>query len=110
MRPSSLQASQSRRFCPSFCEAMNMAKRNYPELTAQDVAALQAFAAYWTARKKARKTPLTWKRQLAEVYWYNARIWEQADGNSDMGHTLHGLRNSHGPEWLDTYRHAYPLN
>jgi hypothetical protein len=40
-----------------------------------------------------------WKREL-EIYWYNARIWEDDNGDKEDGYILHGLRNSHGPTWL----------
>jgi hypothetical protein len=36
-----------------------------------------------------------WKRVLAEVYWYNARMWR--DGEANDGPILHGLRND--PNW-----------
>jgi hypothetical protein len=51
------------------------------ELTSDERNALQAFAA---------KHGRTWKRKLAEVYWYNARVW---NGH----HCLHALRND--PAW-----------
>lgn len=51
------------------------------ELTSEERNALQAFAT---------EHGRTWKRKLAEVYWYNARIWN--------GHNcLHALRND--PRW-----------
>jgi hypothetical protein len=43
-----------------------------------------------------------WKAKLRDVYWYNARIWD----NSADGYLLHGLRNSHGPEWLAKYKES----
>jgi hypothetical protein len=51
--------------------------RTVRELTKTETAALHAFAA-----AHGRK----WKATLADVYWYNARIWE---GH----HCLHALRN-----------------
>lgn len=56
-------------------------------LTPQQVAALEAFAA---GNGKG------WKEKLACVYWYNARIWIAPDGTKDHGTTLHGLRNMPG--------------
>jgi hypothetical protein len=51
------------------------------ELTNEEAVALAAFAAHHGR---------TWKRKLAEVYWYNARIWQGL-------HVLHALRND--PQW-----------
>jgi hypothetical protein len=50
-------------------------------LTSIEDNALQAFAA---------KHGRSWKRKLAEIYWYNARIWNGY-------HCLHALRND--PAW-----------
>jgi hypothetical protein len=60
------------------------------ELTADESAALQAFAA---------KHGRSWKDKLASVYWYNARVWNGL-------HCLHGLRNdpAWGHEGLQAYR------
>jgi hypothetical protein len=45
-----------------------------------------------------------WKQKLAQVYWYNARIW--SGGEPGDGAVLHGLRND--PRWntagLDRYK------
>ena len=61
------------------------------ELTAEESAALQAFAA---------KHGRSWKDKLASVYWYNARVWN--------GHAcLHGLRND--PAWGHDGLQAYRL-
>ena len=61
------------------------------ELTNEETAALQAFAA---------KFGRTWKDKLASVYWYNARVWN--------GHNcLHALRND--PSWGHAGLHAYRL-
>jgi hypothetical protein len=64
------------------------------ELTNEESSALQAFAA---------KHGRTWKRKLAEIYWYNARIW-------DGRHCLHGLRNdpAFGHAGLDAYKLPKP--
>jgi hypothetical protein len=71
-------------------------KETYPELTPEQVAAVQAFA---DAHGKK------WKETLAMVYWYNARPWRGPLGNDEMtGCILHTLRNTHGPRWLDSYR------
>lgn len=68
----------------------------YPALTTEEVEALQAFAA---------KHGRNWKANLSMVYWYNARIWRGPHGDDNtVGYVLHGLRNSHGPSWLDSYR------
>jgi hypothetical protein len=72
--------------------------RTYRTLDADEIAALQAFA-----KEKGRR----WKSVLNEVYWYNARIWEEWTGmkcSKDKGYLLHGLRNSHGPTWLDGFK------
>ena len=60
-----------------------------PYLAPSEQAALRAFAA---EHGKA------WKRELAEVYWYNARVWRGP--RPQDGHLLHGLRNRLGPRWL----------
>lgn len=61
----------------------------YPELDADEVAALQAFA-----NAHGRK----WKSELSNVYWYNARLWRGPTENT--GSILHGIRNNYGPTWL----------
>ena len=60
------------------------------ELTENESAALQAFAA---------KHDRSWIEKLACVYWYNARIWNGMN-------VLHALRNdpSWGHEGLQAYR------
>lgn len=66
-------------------------------LTTEEIAALQAFA---------KEYGRTWKHVLNETYWYNARLF-YARGNYDdsrPGSLLHGLRNSHGPSWLDRFK------
>lgn len=67
------------------------------ELTAQELAALRAFAAEY-----GRK----WKSVLAETYWYNARLFYARGNYTDSipGSLLHGLRNSHGPSWLQSFK------
>ena len=66
--------------------------RQYPTPTDADLAALQAFA---DAHGR------TWKDQLAQVYWYNARPWRGVDGRDEItGSTLHAIRNNFGPTWL----------
>lgn len=71
-----------------------MTDRTYPELTAEDHAALEAFAA---AHGRA------WRQHLNDVYWYNARIW--TGPVPGMGNTLHAIRNNFGPTWLyDVYK------
>lgn len=68
--------------------------REYPPLSAEDRAALQAFA-----DEKGRN----WKSELGDVYWYNARIWEQWTGKTcskENGYRLHSIRNNYGPTWL----------
>lgn len=67
---------------------------DYPVLTDEQRAALEAFAAAF-----GRK----WRDELSMVYWYNARIW---DGPvPGMGTTLHYIRNHFGPTWLyDVYK------
>lgn len=68
----------------------------FPAITSVDLAALLRFA-----KDNGRR----WKSQLSDIYWYNARIWRGEDGRDDsVGYVLHGLRNSHGPAWLDTFK------
>jgi hypothetical protein len=64
------------------------------ELTDNETAALQAFAA---------RHGHSWKEQLAGVYWYNARVWH---GH----HCLYALRNdpAWGHEGLRRYRLPKP--
>ena len=68
------------------------------DLTSEEAAAVAAFAAYYGRR---------WKSTLAEVYWYNGRLWRGPWGDdANIGSILHGLRNS--PQWnhqgLDSYK------
>ncbi|MUZ74532.1 hypothetical protein GOZ90_17745 [Agrobacterium vitis] len=58
-----------------------------PPLTADQVQALQAYAARHGRR---------WKSVLN-------RVWMGEPPHDDAG-TLRGLRNSHGPTWLQFYR------
>jgi hypothetical protein len=68
--------------------------RTYPTLTPADSAALQAFADAFGRG---------WKDKLADVYWYNARVWRGPKGDDEMmGCTLHAIRNNFGPTWLRT--------
>ena len=68
----------------------------YHPLTADELAALTAFAGAHGRR---------WKSELNNVYWYNARLWRGVDGRDDIvGSVLHGLRNTHGPSWLDGFK------
>lgn len=73
-----------------------MTKRIYRELTTDELDALQAFA---------KDYGRTWKSALNNTYWYNARVWRNpvTDDNS-QGYILHGLRNTHGPDWLDGFK------
>jgi hypothetical protein len=61
------------------------------QITTEELAALQAFAA---------ESGRCWKRDLMNTYWYNARIWRDADGSTFHGSVLHGLRNRLGASWL----------
>lgn len=73
-----------------------MSMMNYDAITPDQIAALQAFA-----KAHGRK----WKNTLSEIYWYNARIWRPTcDDDGRMGSILHGLRNSHGCDWLHGYK------
>lgn len=76
-----------------------MSKRTYRELTPLELEALLAFA-YEYGRK--------WKATLNEVYWYNAMLWQPFHHKTEhkdlYGSLLHGLRNSHGPNWLAGFR------
>jgi hypothetical protein len=62
-----------------------MKKTAYRELTAEELIALQAYAA---------KHGRTWKARLAMEDWYYARLTGP----------LHALRNSHGPTWLHHFK------
>lgn len=54
-------------------------------LTPEEVRALFAFA-----QAKGR----TWKAELRDAYWFNARLWTGPKGNDErVGSILHGLRN-----------------
>jgi hypothetical protein len=55
-------------------------------VTPEELASLKAFANHYGR---------SWKRKLAEVYWYNARIFR--DDAGVQHHSLHGLRND--PRW-----------
>jgi hypothetical protein len=50
----------------------------YRPATETETLALQAFA---------DEHGRNWRRELSDVYWYNARLW-------------HGIRNDLGPKWL----------
>jgi hypothetical protein len=67
----------------------------YRDLTADEVAALQAFAARYGR---------FWKSKLTDVYWYNARLFRDASGDETHGYALHRLRNELGPRWLASYK------
>ena len=69
----------------------------YRELTPDELEAITEFA-----KEEGRK----WKATLSDTYWYNARIWYSRKDpfNPYRGHLLHGLRNSHGPSWLDGFK------
>jgi hypothetical protein len=70
--------------------------QTFPAISSEELAALLRFA-----NDNGRR----WKSQLSDIYWYNARIWRGEDGRDDsVGYVLHGLRNSHGPAWLDTFK------
>lgn len=71
-----------------------MTKTTFSTLTLEDINAIKAFAADYGR---------TWKSELSNKYWYNARLWRDSTGSTVQGSILHGLRNSHGPEWLDTF-------
>lgn len=76
-----------------------MTRRTHPPLTDAQIAALRAFA-----KHEGRK----WKDTLNMTYWYNARLWRDPfNYNSDVGSILHGLRNTHGPSWLDSF--TFPM-
>jgi len=64
-----------------------MTDKSISTLTDREQAALNAFVKAVGPR---------WKQELTEVYWYNARIWTDADGDQFHGHVLHSLRNRPG--------------
>lgn len=70
----------------------------YRDLLPEEAAALQAFA-----DEHGRK----WKDELANVYWYNARIW--TGGAPGMGNELHSIRNEFGPTWLYDHCRIKPV-
>jgi hypothetical protein len=69
------------------------------DLTPTEQAAIDAFAAHFGR---------SWKRKLAEVYWYNARVFIDHSGIAYP--SLHALRND--PSWghvgLQRYRAPKP--
>lgn len=68
---------------------------NYRELLPEERKALELFAKHHGR---------AWRRELNEVYWYNARLWSHPD-MPNVGSTLHGIRNTFGPTWLyDVYK------
>lgn len=66
-------------------------------LTSEEIAALREFAGEYGRR---------WKGVLSDLYWYNARLFYRRGNYNDStpGSLLHGLRNSHGPSWLDRFK------
>jgi hypothetical protein len=60
----------------------------YRELSPDELAALQSFAA---AHGRG------WKEILAYTYWYNARVWNGLN-------VLHSIRNDLGPVWLARFQ------
>lgn len=70
-----------------------------PAPTTEQLAALQAFANAYPKGDKKRGCR-DWKAVLTDLYWYNARIWEDANGDQSHGYVLHSIRNSLGPTWL----------
>lgn len=67
----------------------------YRTLSADETAALLAFAARYGR---------FWKAKLTAVYWYNARLFSDASGDQTHGYALHRLRNDLGPVWLASYK------
>jgi hypothetical protein len=61
----------------------------YRPATETETLALQAFA---------DEHGRNWRRELSDVYWYNARLWRGPEAG--MGSELHGIRNDLGPKWL----------
>lgn len=73
-----------------------MAKREYPTLNAEGLAALKRFA---EVEGKG------WKDKLSMTYWYNARIWrDPKDYDGNAGYVLHSIRNTFGPSWLADFK------
>jgi hypothetical protein len=68
------------------------------QLTPTEAEALRMFAA---AHGR------TWKAQLTDVYWYNARIWRDPASDGANGALLHALRND--PRWSFDGLHAFKL-
>lgn len=69
------------------------------ELTTEETAALQAFANAFPKGDRKRGC-YSWKEVLTNIYWYNARVWEDDNGSKDHGYVLHSIRNSLGHPWL----------
>lgn len=63
------------------------------QLSDEQLAALQAFAAAHGPK---------WKSVLTDTYWYNARIWRGPEDG--YGYLLHGIRNQFGPAWLQKFK------
>ncbi len=68
-------------------EDKHMSDRFHSALTAEERAALNAFV---------NAVGRSWKQELTEVYWYNARIWSDPEGDMTHGYVLHSLRNRPG--------------
>jgi hypothetical protein len=73
-------------------------------LTEFEHQSLEAFAEAHRYQRNRSRGCRTWRAQLSDIYWYNARIWRgPVEG---MGSALHGIRNDLGPTWL--YHHYKP--
>ena len=72
---------------------MNGTAEKFRDLAADEIEALQVFAA---------QHGRNWKAKLADVYWYNARIFIDREGFEYP--ELHRLRNDLGPSWLAAYK------
>jgi len=66
----------------------------YPILTAEQLAAVHAYIAGLSEKRRR-----TWKAEL-EIDWYNARL----------SGTIHSLRNTHGFDWLRSFKLPKPEN
>lgn len=66
---------------------------NYRDLLPDELESLRAFAA---------ENGRSWRNELSEKYWYNARVWRDKAGKEHP--VLHRLRNEFGPTWLAGFK------
>lgn len=68
-------------------------REKYRDLSTEELEALRVFAS-----ENGRK----WKDELANKYWFNARVYRANNGKEYP--VLHRLRNDLGPSWLYKFK------